>query len=146
MAFTVRLTMKKFDTALLFIPQSHHRGVALWALLALLVASAPAFGQTTIWTDATGNWFNAANWSVGVPDSSTVAQINNGGTAQIMSSGAAASEVDLGVLVGDAGTLSISGAGSLQGGGAMNMGEAGTGTLNIVEGGTVSDSSAVVGA
>src|SRR4051794_40314089 len=120
MVFTVHPTMKNFDTAPLFILDWRHRMGVLWALLALLIISAPAFGQTTVWTDATGDWFTAANWSAGVPDSSTAAQTNNGGTAQIMSSGAAASEVDLGVLAGDAGTLSISGAGSLQDGGAMN--------------------------
>src|SRR5438094_8723707 len=116
--------MKKFDAALLFIPRSRHRSVAFWALPALLIAFASAFGQTTVWTDATGDWFTAANWSAGVPDSSTAAQVNNGGTAQIMSSGAAASEVALGVLAGDAGTLSLSGTGSLHVVGPMKIGEA----------------------
>ena len=58
------------------------------------------------------------NWSAGVPNSSTIADINNGGTAQITSSGAAASQVEIGVGVGESGTLSISGAGSLQDEGA----------------------------
>ena len=138
--------MKKFDTTDLFAPHSRHRSVVLWPLLALLVAAVPAFGQTTVWTDATGDWFAAGNWSAGVPDSSTTAQINNGGTAQIMSSGATASEVDLGVLAGDAGTLSIFDTGNLQDGGAMNIGQAGAGTLNITNGGSVSDASATVGA
>src|SRR5881394_2398842 len=106
--------MKKFDLADL--------SVARWALLALFVTSVPAFAQTTIWTDATGDWFTPANWSAGVPDSSTTAQINNGGTAQIMASDAAASEVDLGVAAGDMGTLSVSGAGMLQVGGLMYVG------------------------
>jgi T5SS/PEP-CTERM-associated repeat protein len=129
--------MKKFHAAHLFI--------ARWALIALLVTSVPAFAQTTIWIDATGDWFTPANWSAGVPDSSTTAQINNGGTAQIMASGAAASLVELGVAAGDVGTLSVSGTGSLVDGGAMNVGENGAGTLNITKGGTVSDSDAVVG-
>jgi T5SS/PEP-CTERM-associated repeat protein len=103
----------------------------------------PAFAQTTVWTDATGDWFTPANWSAGVPDSSTTAQINNGGTAQIMASGAAANDVDLGVAAGDVGTLSISGGGTL---GPMNVGESGTGTLNITAGGIVQDSEATVGA
>src|SRR5436305_2172341 len=138
--------MKKFDAALLFIPRSRHRSVAFWVLPALLIAFASAFGQTTVWTDANGDWFTAANWSAGVPDSSTTAQINNGGTAQILSSGAAASEVDLGVLTGDVGTLSVSGAGNLQDAGAMNVGQGGSGTLNITEGGIVSDLAATIGA
>ena len=102
----------------------------------------PAFPQTTVWTDATGDWFTSANWSAGVPDSSTIAQINNGGTAQVMATGAAASEVELGVAAGDVGTLSISGGGTL---GSMNIGESGTGTLNITAGGIVQDSEATVG-
>jgi len=61
-----------------------------------------------------------------------------------MSSGAAASLVELGVAAGDVGTLSISGTGTLQDGGALNVGEGGTGTLNITKGGTASDSDATV--
>jgi T5SS/PEP-CTERM-associated repeat protein len=129
--------MKKFDLADL--------SVARWALLVLFVTSVPAFAQITIWTDTTGDWFTSTNWSAGVPDSSTTAQINNGGTAQIMAIGAAASLVELGVAAGDVGTLSISGGGTLLDGGALNIGENGTGTLNITKGGTVSDSDATVG-
>jgi T5SS/PEP-CTERM-associated repeat protein len=138
--------MKKFDVAHLFVPHSCNCSVARGVFVALFLTSVPAFAQATIWTDATGDWFTPANWSAGVPDSSTTAQINNGGTAQIMASGAAASEVDLGVAAGDMGTLSVSGGGTLQAVGAMNVGENGTGTLSITKGGTVSDSAAVVGA
>jgi T5SS/PEP-CTERM-associated repeat protein len=134
---TVHLAMKKFDTA--------HLSVARWALLAMLVTSVSAFGQTTVWTDAIGDWFTAANWSAGVPDSSTTAQINNGGTAQIMASGAAASLVELGVAATDTGTLAISGTGTLQDGGAINVGENGTGTLSITAGATASSSSFSLG-
>src|SRR6266481_639720 len=122
--------MKKFDLAHSFVARSPYRSVARWALFALFVTSVPAFAQTTVWTDGTGDWFTPGNWSAGVPDSSTTAQINNGGTAQIMASGAAASLVELGVAAGDVGTLSVSGAGTLQDGGALNVGEGGTGTLN----------------
>ena len=137
--------MKKFRAAHLFIVRHRHRTVARWALLALFVTSVSAFAQTTVWTDATGDWFTAANWSAGVPTSSATAQINNAGEAQIMSSGAVAAEVDLAVATGDTGTLSVSGTGNLQDGGAMNVGEAGAGTLNVTKGGTVSDSDATVG-
>ena len=137
--------MKKFDVAHSFVARSPYRSVARWALIVLFVTSVSAFAQTTIWTDATGDWFTAANWSAGVPDSSTTAQINNGGTAQIMAAGAAASLVELGVAAGDMGTLSVSGVGTLLDGGALNVGENGTGTLNITKGGTVSDSDATVG-
>ena len=138
--------MKKFDVPHLSVTHSPYRSLARWALLTLLATSVPAFAQITVWHDSTGDWFTASNWSAGVPDSSTTAQINNGGTAQIMSSGAAASLIELGVAAGDVGTLSIFGTGTLQDGGALNVGEGGTGTLNITKGGTASDSDATVGA
>src|SRR2546430_4185975 len=116
--------MKKFDAALLFIPRSRHRSVAFWVLPALLIAFASAFGQTTMWTDGTGDWFTPANWSAGVPDSSTAAQINNGGTAGILANGAAAGFVEMGVGAGETGTLTVSGAiSSLQDEGAISIGE-----------------------
>ena len=96
-------------------------------------------GQT-VWIDGTGDWFNPSNWSGGVPNSSTIAQINNGGTAQITLGGAAASQVELGIAAGDAGTLSTSGSGSLQDEGAMYVGEQGTGTLSITAGASISSS------
>jgi T5SS/PEP-CTERM-associated repeat protein len=116
--------MKKFNTM--------HLSVARWSLIALFLTSAPAFAQTTVWTDSVGDWFTATNWSAGVPTSSTTAQVNNGGTAQIMSSGAVAAEVDLGLVAGDAGILSPSGTGD--------------GTLNIIGGGTLSSGDATLGA
>src|SRR5215471_1341855 len=103
--------MKKFELV--------HLAVARWVLIVLFVTSVPAYAQTTVWTDATGDWFTSGNWSAGVPDSSTTAQVNNGGTAQIMASGAAASLVELGVAAGDMGTLSVSGTGTLVDGGAL---------------------------
>lgn len=92
----------------------------------------------TVWIDGTGDWFNSSNWSAGVPNSSTIAQINNSGTAQISSGTAAASQVELGIAVGDVGTLSTSGSGSLQDEGTMYVGEQGTGTLSITAGASVS--------
>ena len=129
--------MKNSDTAYPLVPC--HISVTRWALLSLLVSCTPILAQT-VWTDGTGNWFTPANWSAGVPNSSTIAEINNGGTAQVTSSVAAASQVEIGVGAGDAGTLSISGAGSLQDEGAMYIGEDGSGSLSITAGATVSSS------
>ena len=136
-AVLVHLAMKNSDTAYPLVPC--HISVTRWALLSLLVSCTPILAQT-VWTDGTGNWFTPANWSAGVPNSSTIAEINNGGTAQVTSSGAAASQVEIGVGAGDAGTLSISGAGSLQDEGAMYIGEDGSGSLSITAGATVSSS------
>src|SRR4051812_21733761 len=91
------------------LPWQNYRTVTRWAVVAFLVVAAPVFGQNTVWTDGTGNWFNGSNWSAGVPNANTTALINNGGTAQIMSSGAAAGEVEIGVGAQDTGTLSTSG-------------------------------------
>jgi hypothetical protein len=51
-------------------------------VFALRATVAPAFAQT-VWIDGTGDWFNAANWSAGVPNSTTNGRINNEGHAQI---------------------------------------------------------------
>ena len=101
-------------------------------------------GQT-FWVDGTGDWFNPANWSGGVPNSNVIALINNGGTAQITSGGAAASELELGVGDQDVGTLSASGAGSLQDEGSVYVGRSGTGTLSITKGGVISSTRFIIG-
>src|ERR1051325_6997767 len=132
--------MKQPNALHLLVAWFSHRCVGCWALFVLLIASTCAFGETTVWTDGVGNWFTPGNWSQGVPNSSTIAQINNTGTAQITRAGAAASFLEMGIGAGDAGTLSISGAGTLQDEGAMYIGEEGTGTLSITAGATVSSS------
>jgi T5SS/PEP-CTERM-associated repeat protein len=105
----------------------------------LLAVSPPAAAQTqTFWGDGTGDWFNAANWSAGVPNSNITAKINNGGTAQIAATGAAASDLDLGVDTALSGTVAINGSGELSIGGILGVGVNGTGILNITTGGAVS--------
>jgi T5SS/PEP-CTERM-associated repeat protein len=99
----------------------------------------------TVWTDGTGDWFNPANWSAGVPNSSVIALINNGGTAQITSGAAAASELELGVGAQDVGTLSTSGSGNLQDEGSLYVARSGTGTLNVVNGSVVSSTRFIIG-
>jgi outer membrane autotransporter protein len=116
--------------------------------LALAFLASPAFAQVTSWTDGVGNWFVSANWTDGVPDNTLSAQINNGGTAQIAMPGAAASTVAIGAELGESGTLSVSGAGSLlasSGGTNFFVGLSGTGILNIINGGVVSSNAGVIG-
>jgi T5SS/PEP-CTERM-associated repeat protein len=115
------------------------------ALFALLVATAPAFSQTTVWTDGNGDWFTPANWSAGVPNANTSALINNGGNAQITASGGAAGEVEIGVGAQDSGSLSISGPGDLQDGGSVYVGRSGTGNFDITNGGVVASIRFVIG-
>jgi autotransporter-associated beta strand protein len=53
------------------------------ALIGCCILVTPASAQSS-WTGATGDWFNPANWSLGVPNSATVLPtVGNGGTAQI---------------------------------------------------------------
>ena len=145
MTLPVHPSVKTSNTAHPFIPRSRHRSVACWALAALFVTSTSAFAQTTVWTAGTGNWFSRENWSAGVPDSSTTADINNGGTAQITDSPAAASLIELGVGATDTGTLSTSASGNLDDGGALYVGRSGTGNLNITNGGVVSSALSTIG-
>jgi T5SS/PEP-CTERM-associated repeat protein/autotransporter-associated beta strand protein len=114
--------------------------ITISCLLGILVTAAPIYAQTTSWIDGTGSWFNSANWSTGVPSSSSGAEINNGGTAQIFSGNAAARVVTLGSAAGESGTVSVSGAGSLQDDNSFDVGVSGSGTLSITNGAIVSSS------
>jgi fibronectin-binding autotransporter adhesin len=65
----------------------------------------------TAWTDGTGDWFNAGNWSAGVPTVATPqTTVSNGGTAQI--AGAAANAGTLLVINGGS-TVDLQAGGSL---------------------------------
>jgi fibronectin-binding autotransporter adhesin len=99
----------------------------------------------TDWIDETGDWFNPSNWSAGVPNAITGAFINNGGTAQITSQGAAASGVELGSGVQDMGTLSVSDSGNLQSDNSLYLARSGTGILNVTNGSVVSSGRFIMG-
>jgi len=106
---------KKFSsqTAAKLIKNAILLTMAALALCALpgVVLATTCTPQTT-WTGAIDhNWFNSGNWSNGVPDSSTAAVINNGGTAQINTSLPAANACSLTL---DPGTVSVGSMGSLQ--------------------------------
>jgi T5SS/PEP-CTERM-associated repeat protein len=99
-----------------------------------------SFAQT-YWQGSTGDWFNAANWTGGVPGSASTADINNGGTAQIIS-GSAAAIIE---YVGDSavGTLSQSGGSNTIGSGLCVGNQygstgtyilSGTGSLSVDDG------------
>ena len=125
----------------------------------LAICSAPALAQiptpspSTTWTGGVGDWFNETNWSNDtVPNASLNALINNGGTAQITSAEAGVAETaTLGLNLVDSGTVTVDGTTaslSMSAGcvntpegffpGLLSVGYAGTGTLNIKNGGTVS--------
>lgn len=114
-------------------------------ILAVFVAATSAVraGGETTWTDGTGDWFNPANWSAGVPATNGNARVNNGGTAQVTSPGAAAATVDLGVGAADTGNLSVSGAGRLDA--TLNVAVRGRGNLSITDGAIVTGGRFVMG-
>jgi hypothetical protein len=129
-----------------------------FALVAFAICTSPALAQTTTWIDSTGDWFNVANWSSGVPTSSIDAYVNNGGTAQINSAGAAARSLTLGQNGGDSGTVSVNGEyGTLllpsndctkdnPTVGSIYVGYRGAGKLTISNGGAVTTGSAYIAA
>lgn len=87
------------------------RLLCLWLWVAMLVR--PVVAQTTSWTNpGTADWFNAANWSGGVPTAGTVGQIGNGGTALIQSGSAFSLVFSLGNSAGESGTVTVTGPGS----------------------------------
>jgi hypothetical protein len=87
----------------------------------------------TLWQASTSDWFAPGNWTAGVPDSSAISYINNGGTAQIAAGTAAASSIKLGQNSMESGSLTISG-GSLAIGIQEAVGVAGTGTITHTAG------------
>jgi T5SS/PEP-CTERM-associated repeat protein len=106
-----------------------------------------ADATTTTWICAgtTGDWFNPANWSNGVPNSSKDALINNGGQAQINSFGAAAHFLTLGLNGADSGTLAVDN-GGLGVTFDIYVGNGGTGTLTMTNGARVECLSAYIAA
>jgi autotransporter-associated beta strand protein/T5SS/PEP-CTERM-associated repeat protein len=90
---------------------------ACGALALFLVAAAPAWAQTSTWTNTgSGNWTTPGNWDTGTVPSATVgADIENGGTSVVTSSG---QTVDL-----------------------LQVGATGTGSLVIQNGGTLTQAS-----
>ena len=112
--------------------------IAVIGVLIVAAAQCPRLPAATItdWKLAgptTGDWFVAANWDNGVPNSSLYAYVDNGGTVNINSGAAQASSVQVGVNA--TGTLSQTG-GSLSIPNGLTMGNtAGSnGTVTISDG------------
>jgi T5SS/PEP-CTERM-associated repeat protein len=121
----------------------------MWCFVALGMAAAQgnAFADT-FWTDGTGSWFTALNWSAGVPTMATFAFVNNGGTARIFANGAQANFLALGQHVGESGTLEVFSNGAVQGiltvgtgpsNGILAVGIGGHGSMTISGIASVSD-------
>jgi T5SS/PEP-CTERM-associated repeat protein len=102
---------------------------------------------TTHWVNpGTGDWFDPLNWVLDingqhtVPSSVSPTLINNGGTAQINTTTqtAYACFLALGANSGNSGTLSVDD-GTLNASSNISVGSQGKGTLNITNGGAVSN-------
>lgn len=112
--------------------------VLLASLVISTMVSGRAWGDEHVWQPTgAADWFGTANWSPsGPPVAGDIASVRNGGTAQITSGAAAASELRLGYTTAAGnGTLEISG-GSLSLSSLANLGSAMTGTV-VVSGGAV---------
>jgi len=140
-------------------------GAVAIGVAAVLLGASGSVAQTLWSNSGTGDWFNAANWTSGIPTSSKEARIDNGGTAQIADSDAQSSYVYVGYTTntgagtveqtsgtltapvyvgynsGSQGTYTLSG-GSLSG--WVYVGYSGMGTFTQT-GGTLSVSSIKVG-
>jgi outer membrane autotransporter protein len=110
----------------------------LFTSLCILLCATFSSNAQTVWTDATGNWFTAGNWSAGVPTAGTAAEVNNGGTAQIGGGAAAASSLTLGsgVLTGN---VSVNGGSALMVGNTIDISGA-TSVFSINAGSVVTSS------
>lgn len=122
-----------------------------WLLASTCIVATPATAAD--WLSATSSsWFLAANWNPAtLPTASDSVTINNGGTSTISSAGAVARNVILGNAAGQSGNIEVTG-GSLTltpGGyptGSILVGNRGTGTVTVSNGGTVSSSSTYIAA
>ena len=115
--------------------------LAFCAPLGMLLADS-CLGHTT-WTAGSGDWFVGTNWSNDVPNSTTGAPINNGGTATIGSTGAVSCDLTLGANATDSGTVVVD-HGGLSISFDAAVGEYGKGVLTIKNGGTVTAALAAI--
>ncbi len=114
--------------------------------VSVLFLSLVTLSAQTLWTDGTGDWFNAGNWSAGVPSSMIDAEITNGGTAQINAAGAAARRLNLGNAPGESGSVTVTGPlGTLNVSLNLSIGEHGVGTFDISAGAVVTADSLRIG-
>jgi hypothetical protein len=120
------------------------------AALVLCASPAIALAESCIgeadWTVASGSWFNGNNWSGGsIPSSSTRAQISNGGTATIGSTGAVSCDLTMPASATQSGRLVVD-HGGLDIAFDAAVGGYGRGVLIITNGGTVSALAATIAA
>jgi hypothetical protein len=135
-----------------YLRKLNNKNAILAAVAALALSTSSVFGQAfctinTNWTAGSGNWFTAGNWDLRVPDSTTGATINNGGTAQIGSFlSANACSLTLGNDISNSGSVSINGSAGLTVANSVLIGNKGIGSLTVATGGTVASGTATIAA
>lgn len=114
----------------------HHLRLSAFTVVgitSLVLASPHAEGQTTSWKDTTpggADWHNAANWTAGIPTSSSTVQIQNGGKANITTTDAVTSLLYVGNT--GAGSIDIASGGVLTSSSHSYLGYAGhSGTATV---------------
>jgi len=128
----------------LLAPKENRRFLKqLWRLAAAVVfgaASPSAFAAETLWKISSGDWFDSTSWTAGVPTTSSDAEINNGGTVFVNATGARSQFILVGGAASGSGTLEIGAGGSLNSslGFGVGIGNNSSGTLRVVNGGTLS--------
>ena len=111
----------------------------LFTMLAIAISfTSSASAQDSVWIKATSSWYDPAGWQGGVPNSTRNAFINNGGVVQhLLSIPAAARSLTLGSNFGESGTVLVTALEPLGIGNDLIVGNGGTGTLAISNGGDV---------
>lgn len=112
---------------------------------ALVPVLAPGLAHASDWTGGTGDWFDGANWSAGVPGAGDNAIIDNAGTALIGVPGALSTNGLIGATAGNSGAVEVNGGGTWALSVNLIVGSFGTGTLEIAGGGTVNNDRGNIG-
>ena len=105
--------MRRFNLSLEKTPVKASIRFATFAIAALVLLSSPPARADDTWTlsaAATGDWSIAGNWSGGVPTASSTADIFDGGTATVTTTGDVCNTLSLGSTTG-AGSIQMTGGG-----------------------------------
>jgi fibronectin-binding autotransporter adhesin len=106
-------------------------GTLMVVAMVSMVHAPPAYATDRTWSNAgSGGWSVPANWGGTEPLSSDDANISNGGTAQITTSGEVASNLYLGYTYGNIGTIEMSDGGTLTTTNDEYIGRQNKGTFN----------------
>jgi len=111
-------------------------GALCLAVLCGVLAAGSSAQTNSMWTDATGNWSNAANWNNGVPNGNFNALISNGNP------GVATVNLDINATIANLeldtqNTLNIQAGKTLTFQSSSGSTALGGGTINVASGGTI---------